>query len=61
MKIQKKNCVIINKIINEKKNKTPPLEWFCNHLLNNFMNICEKTGMDIENVKKYLIKYINEW
>ena len=57
----KKNCVIINKIINEKKNKTPPLEWFCNHLLNNFMNICEKTGMDIENVKKYLIKYINEW
>lgn len=57
----KKNCVIINKIINEKKNNTPPLEWFCNHLLNNFMKICRGAGMDIENVKNYLIKYINEW
>jgi len=56
-----KNCIIINKKINEKKNKTPPLEWFCNYLLNNFMNICKKTGMDIEHVKKYLIEYINEW
>lgn len=57
----KKNCVIINKILNEKKNNIPPLEWFCNYLLNNFMNICKKTDMDIENVKKHLIKYITEW
>ena len=57
----KENCVIINKILNEKKNKTPPLEWFCGYLLNNFMNICKKTGMDIEDVKKSLINYIKEW
>lgn len=57
----KENCVILNKILNEKKNNTLPTEWFCNHIIHNFMNICKKSGMDIENVKNYLIEYINKW
>jgi len=56
-----KNCIIINKIINEKKNKHTPVDWFCRSLLTNFINICKKTGMDVESVKEQLIKFIQEF
>ncbi len=36
------NCVIINKILNEKKNNHEPVTWFCRFLLTNFLNICKK-------------------
>jgi len=56
-----KNCVIINKILNEKKNKHPPVEWFCKTFLTNFLKICEKTGMNINEVKLKLITFIQEF
>jgi hypothetical protein len=55
-----KNCVILNKILNEKKNNHLPEDWFCKHLLTNFLNICKRFG-DIENVKIKLIKFIQEF
>ena len=56
----KKNCVILNKILNEKKNNHLPEDWFCNHLLKNFLNVCKRMG-NIENVKSKLIKFIEEF
>jgi hypothetical protein len=55
-----KNCVILNKILNEKKNNHLPEDWFCNHLLKNFLNVCKRMG-NIENVKSKLIKFIEEF
>ena len=55
-----KNCVILNKILNEKKNNHLPEDWFCNHLLKNFLNVCKRMG-NIENVKIKLIKFIEEF
>lgn len=55
------NCVILNKILNEKKNKHEPINWFCKSLLTNFLNICKKTGMDLETVKYKLINFIQEF
>ena len=52
------NCVILNKLMNEKKNKHDPIDWFCKFLLTNFLNICKKTGMDLEIVKDKLINFI---
>ena len=46
------NCVIINKILNEKKNNHEPVTWFCRFLLTNFLNICKKTGLDINSALK---------
>ncbi len=54
------NCVIINKILNEKKNKKMPIQWFCESLLTNFMNICKKVGI-IDQCKKELIKFIEDF
>jgi hypothetical protein len=54
------NCIIINKILNEKKNKKMPIEWFCETLLSNFMNICKNIGM-LEECKTKLIAFINEF
>lgn len=51
------NCFIINKILNEKKNNKPPIEWFCETLLTNFMNICRSVGI-LEECKIKLIKFI---
>ena len=56
-----KNCVILNKILNEKKNKHNPIVWFCESLLTNFLEICKKTGMDLETVKTKLIGFIQEF
>lgn len=55
------NCVIINKILNEKKNKHEPVDWFCKSLITNFLNICIRTGMDVGSVKQQLIKFIQEF
>ena len=54
------NCVIINKILNEKKNKKLPIEWFCETLLTNFMNICRNAGI-LEECKNKLIKFIQDF
>lgn len=58
---KKENCVVLNKILNEKKNKHPPIKWFCKSLLSNFLNICKKTGMDLKKVKLELIEFIQEF
>jgi hypothetical protein len=55
------NCVIINKILNEKKNKHTPVEWLCKTILTNFLTICKKTGMNINEVKLKLITFIQEF
>lgn len=55
------NCVILNKLLNEKKNNHEPVAWFCKSLLSNFLNICRRTGMDLENVKVKLIDFIREF
>jgi len=54
------NCVILNKLLNEKKNKHPPIEWFCNSLLSNFMNICKRLGI-LTRCKEKLIEFINNY
>jgi len=55
-----KNCIIINKILNEKKNKKMPIEWFCESLLTNFMNICKHVEI-LEECKEKIIKFIQEF
>jgi hypothetical protein len=52
-----KNCVILNKHLNEKKNNMTPVEWFIG-LVTNFINVCITTGMDKEKVKSDLIQMI---
>tara|TARA_B100001123_G_scaffold433818_1_gene559256 strand:- start:232 stop:864 length:633 start_codon:yes stop_codon:yes gene_type:complete len=54
------NCVILNKILNEKKNNHLPEEWFCKHLLKNFLNICKRVN-NIDDIKSKLIKFIQEF
>ena len=54
------NCVILNKLLNEKKNKHPPVEWFCNSLLSNFMNICKRLGI-LTTCKEKIIEFINNY
>jgi 5-methylcytosine-specific restriction endonuclease McrA len=54
------NCIIINKILNEKKNKKMPIEWFCESLLTNFMNICKNVGI-LEECKQKMIKFIQDF
>lgn len=54
------NCIIINKILNEKKNKKMPIEWFCETILTNFMYICKQVGI-LEDCKDKLIKFIQEY
>jgi|688.fasta_scaffold422274_1 hypothetical protein len=54
------NCIIINKILNEKKNKKLPIEWFCETLLTNFMNICKSVGI-LEECKEKIIKFIQDF
>lgn len=54
------NCIIINKILNEKKNNKSPIEWFCETLLMNFMTICKEVGI-LEECKEKFIKFIQEF
>ena len=54
------NCVILNKILNEKKNKHAPVEWFCNTLLSNFMNVCKRVGI-LATCKEKMIQFINDY
>ena len=55
------NCVVLNKILNEKKNNHEPVDWFVRSLLTNFLNICKRTGMDLETVNAKLIDFIQEF
>lgn len=55
------NCVILNKILNEKKNNHKPVDWFCRHLLTNFLNICRRARMNMDEVKSKLIGFIEEF
>ena len=57
---EENNCVILNKILNEKKNNHLPEDWFCKHLLTNFLNICKRFG-DIDIVKNKLVIFIQEF
>jgi 5-methylcytosine-specific restriction endonuclease McrA len=59
-KSEENNCVILNKVLNEKKNKKMPIEWFCDSLLTNFMNICKKVGL-LEECKEKFIKFVQEF
>jgi hypothetical protein len=59
-KSEKNNCIIINKVLNEKKNNKMPIEWFCETILTNFMNICKHVGI-IEECKKKLINFIKDF
>jgi len=54
------NCVILNKILNEKKNNKMPIEWFCETLLTNFMKICKNVGL-LEESKQKLIQFIKDF
>jgi hypothetical protein len=54
------NCIIINKILNEKKNNKPPIEWFCETILTNFMNICKNVGI-FDECKIKMIEFINNF
>ena len=55
------NCVILNKILNEKKNNHDPIDWFCNSIITNFLNICDRTGLDLETVIKKIIVFLNDF
>ena len=57
-KSDKENCVILNKILNEKKNNHMPIHWFCKTLLTNFMNVCKRTNM-LKESKEELKKFID--
>jgi 5-methylcytosine-specific restriction endonuclease McrA len=52
------NCIILNKLLNEKKNNEMPIPWFCKTLLTNFMDICKSVGI---NPKKQLIEFIENY
>jgi hypothetical protein len=54
------NCVILHKLLNEHKNKHMPIEWFCESLLTNFMNICRRVGL-LEECKQKLIRFIESY
>jgi len=54
------NCIIMNKILNEKKNNKMPIEWFCETLLTNFLNICKNVGI-LEECKHKIIKFIQDF
>jgi len=59
-KSEKNNCIILNKILNEKKNNKLPIEWFCETFLTNFMNICKKVGI-LQECKEKIIKFIQDF
>jgi len=54
------NCIIINKILNEKKNKKLPVEWFCETILTNFLNICKNVGI-LEECKHKIINFVRDF
>lgn len=52
------NCVILNKILNEKKNNMMPTEWFSKTLLTNFINVAVGAGLKKDSVKEQLIAFL---
>lgn len=57
------NCVILNKILNEKKSNHEPIEWFCKTLLTNFLVICKRVGGTemLESCKSRIISFVNSF
>jgi 5-methylcytosine-specific restriction endonuclease McrA len=53
------NCIILNKLLNEKKNNEMPIPWFCKTLLTNFMDICKSVGL--KDYKEQLIEFIQKY
>jgi 5-methylcytosine-specific restriction endonuclease McrA len=54
------NCVILNKILNEKKNNMMPVEWFCKTLMTNFVTVSTEAGLSKEDVKRDLIAFLQQ-
>lgn len=54
------NCIIINKLLNEKKNNKMPIEWLCETILTNFMNICKNVGI-LQECKDKIIKFVEDF
>jgi hypothetical protein len=54
------NCVILNKVLNEKKNNMMPVEWFMTGPMENFMKACVAAGMDKESVKAELMRALEK-
>ena len=54
------NCVILNKILNEKKNNMMPVEWFAKTLMTNFVNVCVESGLNKEEVTQDLIAFLQD-
>lgn len=46
------NCVILGEHLNTSKNSRMPVEWFCDTMVRNFLGVCARSGMDIDEVKK---------
>lgn len=51
------NCVILASPINTSKNKKMPIEWFCESILTNFLNICKRVGI-LDDAKKRIIEFV---
>ena len=54
------NCVILASPINTSKNKKMPIEWFCESILTNFLNLSKRVGIEKE-AKEKLIQFIQEY
>jgi len=56
----KENCVILNKILNEKKNNQLPVYWFSRSILTNFLKVSSKVGT-LEKTKEELLEFIKNY
>ena len=54
------NCVVLNKVINEHKNKNEPIQWFCSTFMFNFMSLCKRAGI-LQQCKKEIKDYISKF
>jgi hypothetical protein len=54
------NAVVVIKILNEHKNKSELIIWFCKGILKNFLCICKRVGI-LERAKTTIIKFIQEY
>lgn len=55
------NCVWLHKYLNNQKRNREPIEWFCNVFITNFLNICKRTGYDIQYIKEIMIMFIQDF
>lgn len=52
------NGVVMIKHLNEQKNNTSPVQWFCESVLTNFCNLCRRCGMDMQSVGYGIIDFL---